>query len=129
MKPTWIIAAAIPLGLPMLINAGTAPPTNDSPLDAILWLASVAMFVSCPLLAIVADRRARANRKSRNLPSIALLCWIVELVAGLVYIGSGAWYCETCANRSDDKVWFALFAVALPWAAACHAFVHNPKVR
>ena len=129
MKQTLIVASAVALALVVLIETSAAPPANDSSISSCVWFVSTALFISLPPIAIVADRRAKANRKSRNLPTLALLCWVAELVAGFVYIGSGAWYCETCAGRPDYSAWPVFFAVALPWAAACYGFVLNPKAR
>ena len=129
MKSNWVVGSAIALAFVVLIETSAAPSTNDSSINTCLWLVSTALFISLPPIAIVADRRAKASRKSRNLPTLALLCWVVELVAGFVYIGSGAWYCETCAGRPDYSAWPVFFAVALPWAAACYGLVLNPKAR
>jgi hypothetical protein len=136
VKPILIVISGIAAALAIVIEGNSSPPLNSSALDVWLWTISFALFASLPLFALAAIRRARTSRlstsrwerlsrPSTSSPRAALLLWVAELVLCVVYVFSGAWYCEACEGRPDYRAWPTFVATALPWALALYAFLRS----
>ena len=96
-----------------------------------LVLAVWGLFLSVPILSIVAIRRRTSAGRPWLRPAISLLCWIAEVVGIVAFFFSGAWYSEGHGTSTSEVIAMCLSLAALvaPWLNVFLILIENDEAR